>query len=257
MHGELDIGGEVKDAWLDGTITVDRGTFRMPGTRASFTRTSGTVTFDPSKPAGDPALNIESSADYRDLQGQDHVITLTIKGRLEEHPQWDLKTSTGYNKAQTLALLVLGRNPEQLRRSLVDQAIGANPTISDPTSTSNGVTDQLVKDLTGQAISDLLGNSARLSFLDVLRFEVGFGSIGAHAEKKLLDNINLLGDAEQTTAGNSVNIRAVVNTPIKVELFGNLPLQLQGGYLRKTFVDPAEPDISDLQGKLVYRLVIP
>jgi len=34
-------------------------------------------------------------------------------------------------------------------------------------------------------------------------------------------------------------------------------LSLQGGYLNKNFNDPAEIDVEDYQGKLVYRLFIP
>ena len=86
-----------------------------------------TIDFAENDKASNPHLDITSTANYQDLTGTLHIITLTIFGTLDQ-PQWDLKTSTGYNKSQTLTLLFLGRNPEQLRRSLGDQSLGADPT---------------------------------------------------------------------------------------------------------------------------------
>ena len=205
------ISGTPRDPRPDGGISVDRGTFRIPGTRAVFTRTTGSVDFAENQKAGNPDLDVTSDADYRDLQGQDHVITLTIKGRLDQNPQWDLKTSTGYNKAQTLALLVLGRNQEQLRRSLGDQTIGIDPTHVDPTTNpTSGAADQIVKDLAGDWVSSLLGSSlTRLTGFDVVRFELGFGSVGIHVEKKAYENITLIGEGEQTIRGNTINAKAL------------------------------------------------
>ncbi|HEV7559767.1 MAG TPA: translocation/assembly module TamB domain-containing protein, partial [Kofleriaceae bacterium] len=204
LVGGLEISGTPRDPRLRGQITVDRGNFRIPGTRADFTRTTGSVDFTENDQAANPALKIQSVAEFRDLQGQDHEITLKITNHLD-HLEWDLTTSTGYDKSQTLALLVLGRNPEQLRRSLGDQALGGDPTRFDPsTNPSQGFTDQIVKDLAGDWVSDLLGSSlTKLSGLDVLRIEVGFGSLDIHVEKKVIDNIKLLGDQEWTIRGKT------------------------------------------------------
>jgi hypothetical protein len=178
------------------------------------------------------------------------VITATIAGTLQA-PTWDLRTSTGYNKSQTLSLLVLGRNQEQLRRSLGDQQLGGDPTRADPTTNpSQGFADQIVKDLAGDWVSGLLGSSlTRLTGVDVLRIEIGFGSIRLHLEKKMLENARILGDAEQTIRGSTINARAELKTPFVVSL--------QGGYLNKNYYDPAEQDIEDINLKLVYRLFIP
>lgn len=240
-----------RDPRLSGEIEVARGEFRFPGTRAKFTRTKGTITFDTDNPAGNPTLNVTSDApDYRDLSGQNHVITLKIDGRLEQL-SWDLRTSTGYNKSQTLSLLVLGRSSEQLRRSLGDQSLGADPLRADPTTNpSQGFADQIVKDLAGDWVSGLLGDSlGRIIGLDVLRIEIGFGSIGFHVEKKILENLKLLGQTEQTIRGSTIDGRAELKTPygFSVEL----------GYLNKDFSDPAEEDIKDYGLRAVYRLFIP
>jgi hypothetical protein len=245
----LHISGTPRDPRLSGAIRVTHGEFHMPGTRASFTRTTGSVDFAENQPASNPELHVTSDADYRDLSGQDHVITATISGTLQQL-SWDLKTSTGYNKSQTLALLVLGRNPEQLRRSLGDQALGADPTRADPTTNpGQGVADQIVKDIAGDWVSDLLGNSlTKLTGLDVLRIEVGLGSIGLHVEKKL-ENARMFVEHEETIRGTTTKFRAEYQTPYKISL--------QGGYLNQNYYDPAEQNIVDVDVKLVYRVFIP
>ena len=247
----IEITNTPRDPRMSGSIRVDRGEFRIPGTRARFTRTSGTIDFAENVKAGDPQLNVVSDApDYRDLSGQEHLITLQITGSLS-NPSWDLKTSTGYNKSQTLSLLVLGRNQESLRRSLGDQSLGGDPTRVDPsTNPSTGFADQIVKDLAGDWVSGLLGDSlGKLSGFDVLRLEIGFGSIGLKLERKLTENMRLIADGEKTIRGTTINGRAVVTTSPRSSV--------QGGYLGKNFYDPAEEDISDLSLKFVIRLFIP
>nr|HEX4317606.1 translocation/assembly module TamB domain-containing protein [Kofleriaceae bacterium] len=262
LSGAIRVSGTPREPRLDGEIRVDRGEFRIPGTRARFTRTTGAVRFQPTAAADDPQLELSSDADFRDLNGQDHVITLTITGTLGK-PLWDLRTSTGYDKSQTLALLVLGQNPDQLRRSLGDQSIGSNPTVVDPTtSPSATAADQVVKDLAGDAVTGLLGSSlTKLLPVDVLRFELGFGAIGVHAERKLLRNINVLGDAELTTLGRTLGISGVVTTPwLKALHWGmNNQFSFKGGYLSKLYNDPADAplDVSDASISVVYKLFIP
>ncbi|HEU0034083.1 MAG TPA: translocation/assembly module TamB domain-containing protein [Kofleriaceae bacterium] len=250
LAGGVRLTGTPKDPRLAGQINVTRGRFRMTGTRAAFTNTRGSIIFAENQRAGNPELRVTSDADYRDQSGQDHLITLTIWGWLDQL-QWDLKTSTGYNKSQTVSLLLLGRNPEQLRRSLGDQSLGSDPTRVDPTTNpSQGFADQIVKDLAGDWVSDLLENSlTKITGLDVLRIEIGFGSIGFHLEKKVLENMNVLGTTEQTIRGSTINVRGEFKTPLN--------FSVQGGYLSKNFNDPAEQDIEDWNLKFVKRLFIP
>jgi hypothetical protein len=145
---------------------------------------------------------------------------------------------------------VLGRNQDQIRRSLGDQSIGAiDPTTGDVSTNTAGVTDQIVKDLAGEWVTSLLGNSlTRFTGLDVLRIEVAFNSIGIRAEKKIASNTNLIGDTEQTIRGNTINGRA--------ELAWTENLSLQAGYLSKDFNDAAEQDIKDYTLKFVYRFFL-
>ncbi|MBA3459900.1 MAG: translocation/assembly module TamB domain-containing protein [Deltaproteobacteria bacterium] len=249
----IEITNTPKDPRMSGSIRVESGEFRIPGTRARFTRSAGSIDFAENQKASDPQLNVTSEADYRDLSGQEHGILLSITGALS-NPQWDLKTTTGYNKSQTLSLLVLGRNQESLRRSLGDQSLGSDPTKTDPTTNpSQGFADQIVKDLAGDWVAGVLGNSlTSLSGLDVLRIEISFGSIGLRLEKKIVENLKAVGDAEQTIRGSTLNVRGELKTPLKVSP-SDAGLSLQGGYLRKNFYDPAEEDIDEGSLKLVYR----
>jgi hypothetical protein len=255
------ITGTPREPRLSGSIRVQRGEFQIPGTRATFTRTAGSIDFaENDDKATNPHLDITSDSDYADLSGQLHIITLTITGTLE-NPQWDLKTSTGYNKSQTLTLLFLGRNPEQLRRSLGDQSLGADPTRIDPTTNpSTGFADQIVKDLAGQWVSGLFGDKlTKYTRLDVLRFEVGFGDVGIHAMKRVAENIQVIGDFEQTIRGSTINVTAEFKTPWHApwHLLTSDQITVQGVYLNKNYYDPAEEDIKDYRGQLVYRLFIP
>jgi hypothetical protein len=191
-----------------------------------------------------------SEADYRDPTGRDHLITLNVNGTVFA-PTWDLRTSTGYNKSQTFALILLGRTPDQVRQSIGDNTVGTDPTRIDPTTNpSAGAADQLIKDFAGNWVSLLLGNSLeQLTGLDVLRFQVDFGSIGIRGEKKVFENVSSVFELEQTVRGSTVNASVELRTPFRVTL--------TGAYLNKNFDSEAEEDIRDRQLKLVYRFFIP
>ncbi|MDX2088213.1 MAG: translocation/assembly module TamB domain-containing protein [Kofleriaceae bacterium] len=249
----IEITNTPRDPRMSGSIRVEQGRFQIPGTRATFSRTTGSVDFAENQKAGDPQLSITAEdPDYRDLSGQEHAITLTLTGALS-NPLWDLKTSTGLNKSQTLSLLLLGRSQESLRRSLGDQTLGTALTNQDPTTNpSQGFADQIVKDLAGDWVSSLVGNSLTdLTGLDVVRVEIGFGSIGVKLEKNILANIRVIGDYEQTIRGTTTNIRGEWRTPLRITI--------QGGWLIKDFEDPAEQDISDqnLKASRTFRLWTP
>ena len=252
MSGQLLITGTPRDPRFDGTIQVLRGEFRFQGSRATFTRTSGTVTFSRLSrfPRDTPILGIQSEALYTDPTGTQHQITLTIDGTLSQI-NWNLFTADGLAKAQTLTLLFSGRTPEQFKRQLGADAIGSDPThIETSTNPNDSYVDQVIKDVAGDFISLLVEDSLKdVSRLDVARLTVGTGSVGFHGEKKLTETVNILGDLEQTVRGSTVYVRGEWHAPYK--------FILQGGYLQKHFDDATEDDVSDLEGKIVYRFFIP
>ena len=80
---------------------------------------------------------------------------------------------------------------------------------------------------------------------------VGAGSRvenGIRVEKKVLENMKLIADTEQTIRGNTVNGRA--------ELSWTENSSLQAGYLSKNFNDAAEQDIQDYTIKFVWRFFL-
>lgn len=255
MQGSnLRITGSPRDIRIDGEIRVQSGEFRLTGTRAKFTRTDGSVIFARQSrfPAETPTLDIQSEADYRDPGGQDHVITLRIEGTIP-HLTWDLYTSTGLDKAQTMSLIIVGRTSEQLRASIGDQGPGADPTRVDASGNQAGnPLDQVVRDFAGDTISLLVEDSLKSATkLDVARPFVTVGAWGFHGEKKVLENINIVGDYEQLyRGGRTTNVR------VEFKPLGKNS-SIQYNYIDKSFEDAAEDDTTDHQLKLVYRFFIP
>src|SRR5690606_32419598 len=96
FSGEINIGGTPRDPRLNGDIKVEQGEFRLPAVRARFTRTVGSMTFSEFSrfPDQTPTLDVTSESDYRDPSGQQHLVTLTVRG-LWKSPFLDLSTSSG------------------------------------------------------------------------------------------------------------------------------------------------------------------
>jgi hypothetical protein len=252
LMGAIEITGTPRNPELNGAIQVGQGVFKLPGVRAKFTRTRGSVSFLKSKkfPTDTPSLDLTSESDYRDPTGQEHLVTLSIQGPLSALV-WDLTTSSGLNKGQAVTMLVSGRTPEEFRKTLGDQAPGSDPRRINPsTSQSENPADQLLKDLAGDFIALLIEDKLRnLTTLDVARLEIGTGSIGFHGEKEMFKNLRFLGDLEQTLRGRTVDVR----TQIRV----SDEFSVEGEYLNKIYDDDSEEDISDFRLRAVLRYFWP
>lgn len=250
LEGDVRLTGSPRDPRLDGSIDVRSGTFKLPGTRAKFTDTRGSVSFNAFSrfPQDTPTLDIASEADFRDTSGQDHQIMLALRGPLSRLT-WDLTTSSGLNKGQTFALIISGRAQEDAQRA--NDLVAVDPGRVDPTTNPTGnYADQIVKDLAGDFISLLVEDPLRdVALLDVARIEVGTGSIGFHGERKVYSNTQVVGDLEQTVRGRTLNVR--------MEIKSTIGLTVQLGWLNKDYDDPAEEDVTDREAKLVYRIVVP
>ena len=247
MEGALALTGTPRDPRLEGTILVQRGTFKIPGLRARFTRTTGALQFESLLPLGPtPKLDITSEADYRDPTGTDHLIIFRLERSLEE-PHFDLYTASGLNKAQTLTLILSGRTPDEFRRNLGQAAIGTDPTRINPsTDTSQGYTDELFRQAAGDLLTRAVADTLReLSGLDVARIEFNLGSFGFHGEARVFENGRFVGDLERTTRGSTVNARL----EYRVKTWASA----ETSYLSKNFDDAGERDISDFEAKLVLR----
>ena len=249
LVGRVFISGQVRAPKLDGDVRVSQGEFKLPGVRARFTRTHGSVSFSRFKdfPSDTPTLDVTSESDYRDPSGQEHLVTLSISGPLSAL-DWDLYTSSGLTKGQTVTMLFSGRTPKELRKSLGDEAPGSRDRtqVEKSTNPNENVADQLLKDLAGDFISLLIEDKLRnLTTLDVARLEIGTGSIGFHAEKELLQNLRILGDLEQTLRGRTYDVRGQLRLTDR--------WSFEGEHLSKNFEDDSEEDISETRVRAVWR----
>ncbi len=252
LIGEVELTGTPREPLLNGEVRVEQGTFKLPGVRAKFTRTRGSVSFSEFKkfPRDTPTLDVQSESDYRDPSGQEHLVTLTLKGPLSAL-NWNLYTSSGLNKGQTIALIVSGRTPEELRKTLGDDAKGIDTgRVETSTNPNESLTDELLKDLAGDFISLYIEDKLRnLTTLDVARLEIGTGSIGFHGEKEVFKNLRFLGDLEQTLRGRTVDVRGQYRLSDK--------LSVESEYLNKNFDDDSEEDVSDIRLRAVWRYFLP
>ena len=179
---------------------------RFPGTRAKFTNTTGSIDFAENEHASNPHLDITSEAtDYLDLSGQQHIITLDDHRHARAARCGTSRPRPATTSRRRSRCSFLGRNPEQLRRSLGDQSLGSTPTISETsTNPSAGFADQIVKDLAGDWVSEparrLADASSPASTCCASRSASARSA--CTPRRRRLENIRALGDAEQTIRGH-------------------------------------------------------
>ena len=83
------------------------------------------------------------------------------------------------------------------------------------------------------------------------RIELNLASFGFHGEKRLFENLGLIGDLERTSRGSTLNGKVELRFPVfGVKLSGQL------SYLRKNYDDAAERDVKDVEVKVVLPLMI-
>lgn len=258
MSGRLQILGTVNNPIFDGEIKIDQGNVKIQGIRARFDQTDGNIIFDADKsfPLQTPTMNIRSESNYRDLDGQDHIVKLFIGGTIEE-PNFDLSTQAGFNKGQTLVLILLGRTPEAAREVILgDQGIATQAgQIQGATTTadSEGVfqaTNEVIKDFAGDFVNEILGRELReFTSLDVASIKIGTASFGFYGEKSWTKSFRLHLEYDQTINGQSFN------TGLGYRI--NDSWSLDGELLRKAFDDPALLDDSQQRIKATWTFTLP
>jgi hypothetical protein len=254
LKGRLEISGTPADPRFEGQIQVEQGTFKFQGIRAQFTRTSGYLDFDKEKnfPSETPFLNINSESDFRDINGQDHVVMLTLKGPIS-NLDWDLSTNSGLNKAQTFTLIFAGRTPEETRRALGDEAIGTRPgPASNALSTAEGplqAADQVVKDLAGDFFGLLIEDPIRnFTSLDVARLELGTSSVGFRGEKSFTKALRVIGEVDRSLRGWSWDVRGEYRLTDSISVDGEV--------LQKNFDEDVVDNETNLRAKFTWRKIL-
>jgi hypothetical protein len=258
MNGSIEVTGTPANPRFNGQIRVEDGSFKFQGIRARFSRTSGSVNFDPLRrfPDDTPSLDLRSESDYRDVSGQDHMVVLELSGPLG-NLNWDLYTSTGLNKAQAFTLIFSGRTPEEARELIGDEPIARSSADFDSAAATTAETDsslyladQLFKDLAGDLISLLVEDSIRnVTNLDVARLEVGTATAGFHVEKHFSKTFSILGDLERSLRGWTWGARG--------EYRVTDPFSLESEVLVKRFDDDTAEDESNFRLKGVLRFLFP
>ncbi len=207
LNGELSIMGTPLRPRIDGVINVAQGSFKIPYSRARFTRTQGSVHFSPALefPYQTPDVNIESESDYRSSDGQDHLVLMSLHGPLAKL-QMDFRTSAGLNMEQTSQLILLGRTPDEVRRSL-GETVTSRPGEFKSESTANAdsdllLLDQFAKDVASDYFANIIGDRLRkVTKLDVAKLQVGTGSIGFEWEKIVTRSWKFEGEIDRSLNG--------------------------------------------------------
>jgi hypothetical protein len=167
LRGALVVTGTPKNIRFAGTISVVDGSLRLPIFRPSFTLKPGTLMFSPLKemPSDTPEIFLVGETLFQDALGQEYLVTAELKGTLGRSLDLDLRTDTGLNKAQTLALITVGSTTDQLRES-ANLREGPPPESSDPTrgsgSASIGGSSSRVGNQADYLIKTALGSSFQL-----------------------------------------------------------------------------------------------
>ncbi len=257
FKGDVNIKGTPLVPRFDGDIQVAQGTFNLQGMRAKFERTSGSVRFSPRLifPAETPYLDIVSESEFRSSDGQQHLITLRLIGPYSEL-NWDLSTSTGLNRTQTLQLIYLGRTPDEVRKKLLgDDAISTRPgDLSNQVVKSDSPLqdfDEVAKEYSSTLFTSIIGDRLRdVTKLDVARLQLGTGSVGFYGEKKLTRSVLFTGEVQRSLTGWEWN----VNGRYRINDTGNLEF----GVVRRYFDDEADEEISNGRVSVTVRgFVIP
>lgn len=184
----MSIEGTPRRPELDGEIRAEGGKLRLPPpARPWFRLTDGVVSFVRNRPIPDenPTIDFRAEAEYHDRDERVHIVYLAFEGTLGKF-DWNLWTSTGFNKAQTLALIITGRSDanDLIRGDRQSSAttspygsLGGTSSVGG-SSTFGSAADPVVKELAGDFVATFIEDPLRNALrLDCARVEPGIESI--------------------------------------------------------------------------------
>ena len=245
-----------------GSIRVSAASSSSPARARRSRGRLGSIDFAENDAATKPAPRYHrDDPDFTDLSGQQHIITLTITGTLEA-PQWDLKHVDRLQQVADADAAVPRAQPRAAaplaRRSIDRLRPDAHRSDDEPVDGLRRPDRQGPRRRLGVG-PDRRQASRRSLRLDVLRFEIGFGDVGIYAEKNVAREHQVhrrfRADDPRPHASTS---RGEFKTPWHLPWHAHQrPAHRPGVFLYKNYYDPAEEDIKDYRGQLVYRLFIP
>jgi autotransporter translocation and assembly factor TamB len=234
LSGQLLITGTPPNPHFDGQVTASPdGTLTIPVMpRVQFLVTDGDIVFSPSKdlPSETPTIIVHADAPFVDAAGVEHRVFLELSGNLE-NLDWNLHTSTGLNKLETISLVTTGRTPDELRAQARGdasrtQTSGGSSLAAAPGASQNAlaaVSDELIQELTGDFLSSILQDPLRnLTSFD-LTFSLGSDSVRVSAHRALGAILDLNGDYEQSPTwrrgSGNVNLRMADDLVLNAQLW--------------------------------------
>lgn len=257
LNGDVAITGTPARPRFDGVIYVEEGSFKFQGMAAQFENTSGSVRFSPFSrfPEDTPVLSLESESNYRDMDGQNHLVLLSLNGPLSKL-DWDLRTSAGLNRAQTLSLIFARRTPDDARQAFLGDAPVGRPGefkgsgSTAPSDNTLQALDQFAKDFAGDWFSLIIEDRLRaVTKLDVARLQIGTASIGFKGRKDWTRSFRTIFDVERSLRGWNVDARS--------EYRLNDEISVDGEVLRQEFDDDADENRTQVRAKMTWRYLIP
>jgi hypothetical protein len=256
LDGNLTLTGTPPRPVFDGqVISVGEGVLKFPGIKIrEFAVSQGEVTFSPYArfPERTPTIAVRAEAPFVDYGGTEHRVFLEIGGTLSAI-EWQLRTSTGLNQAQTLTLISTGRTPEELLGRVRGSAASAEAvagSTGQAASSAGSFYDEAVKSFTGDIIDTLVADAVRnVLGLDCFSLSVGGSSVRGSACKKLGQLVTVTGEYEQGLLGF---YRYEGNLAVRPT--DDLSLVLQGWGLRSA--QEIEGTQSELRLQLEYRFTL-
>lgn len=242
LSAYLDIAGTLADPRVDGTIQLEEGgSFKPPGLRAEFVTNRGQVMFDASKVLGEdtPRIDLSATAEMLDRGDVTHSILAKFTGTVSK-PTFQLTSLDGWDMSTTLAFLLAGRTPDDIRRSLQ----GSDPTVRVSGAASSSGADGLTKSASGVLIGNLLNPLKGTIGLDIASIEVGTKSVDIRLCKRFGRWIKMCGAGEIGFLGSSrLDARG------ELKLLDPLLLMLRVEYLTR-----GVETLQEVQSRLKFEL---
>lgn len=242
LDGLVSLAGTLEKPKLQGQLTVNTGTFKVPFFRGVYDVDEGTVDFDISEK---PFLNIRGTTTVEDLNGEEVMVRLHMQGPLDKI-DFTLSSFPEMEQGQILMLLAAGRTMDDIR-----SAWKGNPRSG--TGISSGgfnpldYYDESIKQVTGDFLSMLVANPIKMvTRLDLFRLELGSDSFQVSAAKTFLRHITMKGEVEVGFLGRNRQ-----EGGLKVKIFDNLWLE---GMLQRSIPDYNQYEYEEtLKGRVELR----
>ena len=244
----LDVSGTLSEPRLDGQLSLaEGGRISWPGFRYTFTTDQGQVRFEAEKkiPEETPTIDLSARATYIDNNEQQHELRLMLTGTALS-PRLSLTSAEGWSSSQVLQVLILGQNPDELRRIAQGSASGV------PSSTGGTATDTLAKTVTGATLGQFISDPLKRQFgFDQVNVQFGGSSLQLDACKRISRVFKACGQGEigftgSSRFGGSIELR-VTDRPAEVGGVGRIEYLTHG-------VDTLQDSLTSGRGELRLRI---